>query len=248
MLHFLFSVLVSLIYFSSSDTAIIVFLAVFGYVLSSIDLIFLFESLIRWLKTRESNKSSLVAPLESTEPDHNSSKADRDEQIDSLFSPKRLVYHVIMLVLTVFCAIFPYSLVSNSSNYSINNVFQTQTVLLYVCIGIFVTSQMLASLQGVYILFGLVRNPFYPINCLSSSSTFKGKRSVNESRFFFTLIKYVRMGLLKLIGPLLLCAVVSLDCAINKTYQSSGLGYWRIICLLRAFRWVSCDINILFLN
>ena len=35
-----------------------------------------------------------------------------------------------------------------------------------------------------------------------------------------------------------MCAIISIDCSINKLYNDKVLGYWRIICVLRAFRWV----------
>lgn len=36
-----------------------------------------------------------------------------------------------------------------------------------------------------------------------------------------------------------MCVVVSIDCAINKIYGDVTLSYWRTVCVLRAFRWVS---------
>ena len=140
--------------------------------------------------------------------------------------------------MTVACAIIPFISINNASNIDTLRIFQIETILLYICIGLFLICKILADLQGVYLFFGLIRNPFYPINCLSGSFLAKNHKSVNEKRFFFQIIKYLRLIIIKIISPLILCTVVTLDCSINKTYQNKNQTYWRIICILRAFRWV----------
>lgn len=232
------SAVVSLIYFSSNDIAIIVILSLFGYILSSLDLIHFTEVLIKYIKTKSLNKNSMVVPITTNNKQDTENINNNNKNNNTSFSAiKHLIYHLVMIILTVVCAILPYILTVNS-NYSTNSIFQIETILLYVCIGLFLVCKILADLNSVYIFFGLIRNPFYPINCISNMNLSSSAKSINEKRTFFIIIKYLRLILIKIIAPLVMCAVISLDCSINKTYQNKEQNYWRIICILRSFRWV----------
>jgi hypothetical protein len=231
------SVIVSLIYFSSNDIAIIVILSLFGYIFSSIDLIYITEFLIKHIKSTSINKNSVVVPVTTNNKQENQNINDNKGRAFVHSILKYFINHLIMIVLTLTCSIVPYLLIINS-NYSINSIYQIQSILLYICIGLFLVCKILADLNSVYIFFGLIRNPFYPINCISSMNLIQSAKSINQKRMFFIIIKYLRLILIKIIAPLVMCAVVSLDCSINKTYQNNDQNYWRIICILRVFRWV----------
>lgn len=226
------SALVSLIYFSSSDIAIVVFLSAFGYILSSIDLIFLVEYLIKFFTI----KNSLIVPLKDENIKNNNDNKEKKRANLSIIIFKNIFYHIVMLLLVISSSIIPYMIIT-SSNLNLSSIIQIETTLLYICVGLFIICKILSDLNSVYIIFGLVRNPFYPISC-NSLELAKNAKSIHQKKLVFVFCKYLRLFLIKIIAPLVLCAVVSIDCSINKTYQNKQQKYWRIICILRAFRWV----------
>jgi len=130
--------------------------------------------------------------------------------------------------------------VFTSVNLDKTTAFNIEQILLYIGMGIFILCKLLADLQSVYIFFGLIRNPFYPKNCLSDSikSSKQKQLSINQNKIFFKLSKYLRLGLMRFVVPFLLCSVVSIDCYLNKIYGDSTQSYWRTLVVLRAFRWI----------
>lgn len=239
------AIIVSLSHFIPNDIAIVAILSGFGYILSSIDPFFIIESLRKKRNKRkvslETNSSSSHDKISQSSLDYEKISSGSTETIinDFPFSVVEWIYHIIMLILSIAVPVIIYSIFSASfGNQKRINQLDIEIILLYICIGLFVLSKILADLQRVYIFFGLIRNPFYPKNCISSTISNKKQLSINQNRKFFAFIKYLRLFILRFVGPLVLSAVISIDCYINGVYNHS-FGYWRTIIILRAFRWVT---------
>jgi hypothetical protein len=253
-----------------NDIACVALLATFGYILSSFDVLYIIE----WLHhLRTTSKTATVVPAKK-----NSSSGDTNEKLVKDSQPEKKkksqefplvwqdwLFHIIMLPATIcvsllFIILFP-KLFTASSQVP----FQVETVLLYIACGIFILCKACGDFGSVYWFFGLIRNPFYPKEAISTTATSvkpkkKKKKSgdsstsqqpkktdvytVNKSRFLFRSARFIHTVLLRICAPLLLCAVISIDCSINKVYNDSQLGFWRVLIVLRAFRWV-CFFTIL---
>ncbi len=178
-----FAVIVSLAHFIPNDLTILIIFALFGYVLSSVDLIFLIEKFL------EKVTNNTVYPAEA--------KILADKKINnqsnvSHLSWKDWAFHFVIIALILVSSIVPFvSLQSNKSGYSY--FYKIEMIILNICIGLFVLIKVLSDLQGVYLFFGLFRNPFYPTNCMNSSVTKNQIVSINQNRIFFKLIKYLRI-------------------------------------------------------
>ena len=237
------AVIVSLAHFIPSDLAIVIIFSVFGYILSSIDIIYIFELFITSITNRTSRSISPVTESGTkSNISYSNMNPNQSNQHDREFPFKLTdwLYHILILILGVVISAIIFALFTNNS-VNTNTAFQLETYILYACMGLFILSKIFADLQGVYVLFGLFRNPFYPKNCLSSNLTKKANEkiqlTINQKRMFFSIIKNLRMIIIRIAAPLLMCAVVSLDCYINKVYNTAQ-SYWRTLVVLRAFRWV----------
>ncbi|CAF0745830.1 unnamed protein product [Brachionus calyciflorus] len=223
------SVIVSMTHFIPNDIAIVVIFSAFGYILSSIDLLFLNEWLICEIKI----KKSKIAPVIETKNSIGEQKIKRKYP----FNWKDCLYHLIMLILTITISVVIFT-VFNAEFFSYEDPFLVETIMLYISIGIFIICKIFGDLQSVFLFFGLIRNPFYPKNSLSLNLSTKNPRTINQNKIFFRILKYIRLILLKIISPLVLCAVISIDCHLNKIYNDKIFGYWRTLVVLRAYRWI----------
>lgn len=190
--------------------------------------------LIEWIKSK--SLSSKVAPIDKNAP--KSTKNKKEYPLDW----KEWVYHLILFLLNTTVAVVIFT-VFNANFTSTTTPLEIEQILLYICVGIFVLCKVFGDLQAVYIFFGLIRNPFYPknslsINLMTSKKSNDSPVSINQNKIFFKLLKYVRLFLIRFVAPLLLCAVISIDCHMNKIYGDKTFSYWRTLCVLRAYRWV----------
>ncbi len=228
------SLLLSTVYFLPSDLITAIILAAFGYIFASVDLLYICGAFLRFLKQKTSSRS--VTPSDENASNSNSNKISINEP---LYKSTDWLYHFIMLVLVIGCVVAVFLLL-DSTKCPRSTSFVIQISLLYSGIGVFVLIKLLSDLQRVYCFFGLVRNPFYPKECLSSSlhASKKQIKSINENKLHFKMAKYARVTLLRIVAPLLLCTIVSIDCQANGLFNDRLIGYWRTVCVLRAFRWV----------
>ena len=237
------AVIVSLAHFIPSDLAIVIIFTVFGYILSSIDIIYICELFITWICNRNSRSVAPTSKLDTkSNIPYSNMNQNKSKQHTSEF-PFNLIdwlYHIIMLILVVAFSTIIFALFS-SNNVDKDTAFRIETYILYLCMGLFILSKIFADLQGVYVFFGLFRNPLYPKNCLSLNITKKANEksqlTINQKILFFRIIKNIRLLILRIATPLCLCVVISLDCYINKVYNTAQ-SYLRTIVVLRAFRWV----------
>ena len=260
-----------------SDIAIVAILSAFGYILSSID----FLVLIEWLYyLKKTSKSASVSPQKvfkyktEQDPQTNSDTSSTSKvNLEPKESKKRkscqcpmtwqdCMFHSIMVMATVVISvviIVVFNLVFSNSLTS--TPFLIETILLYICIFIFIICKFCGDFQSVYLFYGLIRNPFFPKESISTTvpiqttkksknnksvkkELFKAEKkkkpvySINHHKPFFRLVKYIRIILIRFCAPLLLCAVISIDCHLNKVYNDKILGFFRILIVLRAYRWV----------
>ena len=187
----------SLVYFIPSDLAIILLLSGGGYLLSSIDFIYLFGCLWR-LRTAT---RSVIIPVSNSRVLLNEKPFNRlAENVNSNefpFSWKDWVYHTIMLCLTVLSVLVVY-LTFQAYKVNEQDAFYVQTGLLYCGLGLFLIVKVCGDLQRVYVCFGLFRNPFYSQQCLSSSLKKEQKHSLNENKPVFKMLKFTRLVLIKM--------------------------------------------------
>ncbi len=251
-----------------SDIAIVALLASFGYILSSIDFLFIVEwlhhlrvsSRVGPAKKSKSNKESNASsinddPSSSTSPvvNQNSEQSGQTARNSREFplNWKDWLFHLVMFVLN-FAVALVIICVFNQVFTTTQTPFLIETILLYVCLATFVLCKICGDFQSVYWFFGLVRNPFYPKEAISAEvrskkpkrNTSDKQHSVNGNRVLFKLLRYLRIILLRICAPLILCAVIAIDCHLNKVYNDKLLGFWRILIVLRAFRWVSLKFSI----
>ncbi len=233
------SLILSIVYFIPNNLAIAIILAVFGYVFASVDLLYIFETILKFLKRKVSSQS--VTPSTN---DANNSNLNKITTNEPIYKCLDWLYHSIMLVLIIGCVV-SVILILDTTKCPRSTSLVIQTSLLYSGIAVFVLVKILGDLQRVYCIFGLIRNPFYPKECLSSSinSNKKQIESVNQNKLHFKIAKYTRISLLRIVTPLLLCTIISIDCQANGIYNDLLIGYWRIVCVLRAFRWVNKYFN-----
>lgn len=209
--------LLSLVFFIPNNLAIILLLANFGYIFASLDGGFLLKKCIRVLKPKQVNSKCHVP-------------------IESQYNWKDWTFHFVMIILVNLITVLTYILLKSSSANQAA-LFTLETSFLYAGLGLFVAIKLLGDVQRVYIIFGLIRNPFYPKNSLSASSSSSTMKSVNEKRVAFTVVKYIRLVLLRIVAPCLLCAFVATDCVLYEL-NFNAFDYLQIICILRAFRWI----------
>ncbi len=219
--------------------AIIILFALFGYIFSSIDLLYMCELLYSFEVKRKSSKSGSIAPINSSSSNQVSIQNSSKKKISnpSLFNWYTVLYHLIMISLVIIISAVIFG-VFTSVNLNKTTAFNIEQIMLYVGMGIFIICKLVADLQSVYIFFGLIRNPFYPKNCLSDSAVKSKQLSINQNKKFFKFLKYFRLGLLRFVVPFLLCSVISIDCYINKIYGDTTQSYWRTLVVLRAYRWI----------
>lgn len=180
---------VSLAHFIPNDLAILIIFAIFGYILSSIDLIFLTEQLIKSLISRKK-----IYPKDPSLEESESKSADQ------ISIWKDLLYHFIMICLILLVSILSFQLLTNIRD--LDYAYSVEYIILHVCIGFFVLAKVLGDLQSVYIFFGMFRNPFYPTNCLNSPTDKYQIVSINQDKIFFKITKYLRVIILR-IGKLI---------------------------------------------
>lgn len=209
--------LLSLVFFIPNNLAIILLLANFGYIFASLDGRFLLKKCLRVLKQKHANSTCHVA-------------------IESQYNWKDWTFHFVMIILVNLITVLTCLLLKSSS---INQaaLFTLETSLLYAGLGIFGAIKLLGDVQRVYVIFGLIRNPFYPKHSLSDSCSSSTMKSVNEKRVAFTIVKYIRLVLLRIVAPCLLCAFIATDCVLYEL-NFNTFDYLQIICILRAFRWI----------
>jgi hypothetical protein len=180
-------------YFIPSDLAMIIILASFGYILASIDLLYVISCSIKLNKFKSVSPS--VVSLDQ------SNKFQKTNQISYMnkfpFNFKDWFYHLVLYSLTIFIVIIVY-LVFTANNFTINFAFQIETYFLYAGIGLFFIVKIFSDLQGVYFFFGLFRNPFYAEQCLSCSLKKEQKFSINSNKLFFKFLKYIRLILIRI--------------------------------------------------
>ena len=257
-IQLLMSVILSMVHFVPSDLAILILLAIFGYFFSSFDLIYLIECLIARMKSKrkvsatkgddtltsnQGSQQNLINDVSSTSLSSTTTKSVDGARASDKLSFKWFdwSFGYFMFLMALVASILPFCLTYYLETTS-DSKFQAQQILLYIGLGLFVLSKMLGDIQSVYVFFGLIRNPLYPKSALSGANEKKRKKksahSIKDDRILFKVCRYGRVFIIKVLSPLVLCAIVSLDCSANKIYNDKSLSYWRIICVLRAFRWV----------
>lgn len=192
------SFIVSLSYFIPNDIAIVCILSAFGYLLSAVDIFHIIDSL------RERKKNRTVGFDDKLSDDHVISVKsitlhEVSQQKNSPKTPiprlaKLILYHFFMLCATCACSMIIYNIFQLYS-ISSETCFQVQSILLYICMGVFVMCKVFGDVQSAYIFFGLIRNPFYPTNVLSKIG--KESVTVNNDRLAFKIIKVYRLVLIK---------------------------------------------------
>jgi hypothetical protein len=267
--------------FIPSDIACVALLASFGYILSSVDFMFIVE----WLHfLRTTSQNATIAPVVTNNT--NLAESNNDSSSSSTAAIVQTTSHDTKSTIKVASREFPinwkdwlFHLAMFTSTLAISLIvvcvfnqvftstaqitpFLTETVLLYICVALFILCKVCGDFQSVYWFYGLVRNPFYPKEAISTEVRVKSKSkkkktptvgstggsppkqyTVNGNRAFFKYIRYFRIVLLRICAPLILCAVIAIDCHLNKVYNDKVLGFWRILIVLRAFRWVSLFSN-----
>ena len=178
---------VSLAHFIPNDLAILIIFSLFGYVLSSVDLLFLFEKFF----TKIANNT--IYPAETKTLGDQTSKS---QQKISHLNWKDWLFHLFMILFVLASSIIPFELLYNTTDYTY--IYRIQIIILHICIGLFVAIKVLGDLQGVYLFFGIFRNPFYPTNCINSSVKKNQTVSINQNRLFFKIIKYLRIILIRI--------------------------------------------------
>lgn len=150
--------------------------------------------------------------------------------------PLEWLHHLILIFLVLVTSLVVFGLFDLFLT-SKEQAFQIMNILLHVCIAFYLTCKLIGDLQNVYLFFGMFRNPLYPRECLTR--TFEGSiRSVSQSQTILQHLRVVRLVILRLIAPLLMIAVVSIDCFLNRIHKDQGFNYWRVILVFRAYRWV----------
>ena len=194
------SVILSMVYFIPNNIIIIALLSLFGYILSSIDFIHLFFK-IKEILNRKRNRVETISNDEfariSSPTSAITHQLEKDGNDDSVISidTKALVYHILMIILTIACSMSIYNLFD--SNYlTINVTFQIEIALLYACICLFVIITICSKLQNIY-LFGLFRNPLYPKYSLNETINADYEFTINYRKKGFQVLKYIRIILLK---------------------------------------------------
>lgn len=109
---------------------------------------------------------------------------------------KDWLFHLTILILILIASIVTFLLLTNSND--IDYSYKIEFTILHIGIGLFVVIKVLGDLQGVYLFFGFFRNPFYPTNCLNSSTEEKQAFSLNQNKLFFKIIKYIRIILIRI--------------------------------------------------
>ncbi len=207
----------------------------FGYILASIDFVYLAECLVDVLAQKAKKRKVEPANAEFLVQE----KRTEVKQICKKQLPFSIVdwiFHLTLFLLVLGCT-FIIFFVFTQTNMEKQAAFNLENYLLYTGIGIYFICLILSNFQTVYLFFGLFRNPFYPKNTLSEQKfNKKGQLAINQNRRFFKTIKYVRLFLLRLVAPLLLSVIITIDCYVNKF--NSTQSYWRTVCVLRAYRWV----------
>lgn len=224
------AVLVSMSHFIPSSIVMVVIFTFFGYILSSIDFLFIFELILVKIQT----KNSKITPSDQLK--------DKKKNIPKKFplNWKDWLYHSLIVLLALAVSVVTFILFDLNFTSS-DTPFLIETILLYISLGILIVIKITGDFQSVFIFFGLIRNPFYPKYALSQSISKKipSPKTINEGKIFFLILKYTRILLIKIIAPLILTTVVSIDCSINKIYGDKELSYWRTLTVWRAYRWVN---------
>lgn len=200
-IQILLAVVLSMVYFIPNDIAIVALLSIFGYLLSSIDILHVFKLIkkrfkLNKIQTVSSEDSDYVRILSVTSVKIDENKAKKPYSNLSIECIKEIIYNIIMPIATITCSMLIFNIFTSSS-LSITSAFQVEISLLYTCMGLFVLLKICSDLQQVYIIFGLVRNPFYPKNCLNDNLDSKSHLTINHNRMFFRILKYTRIVILK---------------------------------------------------
>ena len=183
-----------MVHFIPNDLAIVIIFSCSGYLLASIDFIYLIEYLINWMK----EKRVKVTPITTPTPSLDDNKYSEKNNAEFPMNIKDWLFHLIMFILTISVVIGVFVGFQNA-NIDKKLALQIENNLLYAGIGIFITVKVFGDLQGVYLVFGFIRNPLYPKKCLSSSTTGKDNNlSINQNKIFFKIIKYIRLFLIRI--------------------------------------------------
>ncbi len=205
--------LASLVFFVDNNLAILLILANVGYMFSCLDGRYLVGKWIRAFKSKPQSGSGLN---------------------ECHYSWRDWVFHLVMVISVNASVLLTYLLLKSSSK----SPFTLGMELLYTGIALFVAVKLLGDVQRVYVFFGLFRNPFYPKCSLSCGGSNVDVKSVNEKRVAFQIIKFIRLALLRIVSPVLLCAFITADCFLYEA-NFVTFDYLQIICILRAYRWVT---------
>ncbi len=175
-----------MVHFIPNDIAIVALLSIFGYLLSSVDIISKFRLIKSKNKVQNVLSEDFARISSSIIPSKPALKTDHQE----------IIYHLIMIFLTITCSMLIYNLFTYYQ-LTASASFQVESALLYICLALFLVIKICSSLQNVYILFGFVRNPFYPKNGLNENLDTDFELTINYRKTFFQALKYIRIILLK---------------------------------------------------
>ena len=220
------AVVVSMAHFIPSSIAMVVIFTLFGYILSSIDILFIFELILVKIQTKKSKIT----------PNDQFKKKKKNVPKKFPINWKDWMYHFLILFLVITVSVVTFVMFDLNFTSS-DTPFLVETVLLYISLGFLIIVKITGDLQSAFIFFGLVRNPFYPKYALSKQKF--AAKTVNEGKFFFLILKYTRLLFIKILAPIILTTVISIDCSINKIYGDKKLSYWRTLTVWRAYRWVN---------
>ncbi|EDV29124.1 uncharacterized protein TRIADDRAFT_37100 [Trichoplax adhaerens] len=206
--------------FISAPIFTIIYSACFGYLLS-IDLCGL--ALPFYSKIRKKTKHNpLKSPLISCQSSSVSTMGWKLGTAD-------YIIHVVMLVLVT-------SIATATSIISINSIITAATktiinsVLMYTLIALLILIKITGDLQGVYLFWGLLPNPFYPRSADTKEKFLKRKK---QMKFLGILYRV----LLLIVAPLLMLAYLGLN--LNVTAGTNTLSLFVFgLGTVRATRWV----------
>ncbi|RDD42993.1 Pecanex-like protein 4 [Trichoplax sp. H2] len=206
--------------FISAPIFTIIYSACFGYLLS-IDLCGL--ALPFYSKIRKKTKHNpLKSPLISSQSSSVSTMGWKLGTAD-------YIIHVVMLVLVT-------SIATATSIISINSIITAATktiinsVLMYTIIALLILIKITGDLQGVYLFWGLLPNPFYPRSADTKEKFLKRKK---QMKFLGILYRV----LLLIVAPLLMLAYLGLN--LNVTAGTNTLSLFVFgLGTVRTTRWV----------
>ncbi|KAL5007939.1 hypothetical protein ScPMuIL_013520 [Solemya velum] len=145
------------------------------------------------------------------------------------WSMSSFLYH--LLVLTLVCT--EAGIVNSHSDRIDSNVWN---ILGYVIIGLCLTEKLLRSIQNVYVLFGLVRNPLFPLN-MDRRKLFEEKKKVLK------VFGLVRRSVVNWVGPFVMLAYLCLIVTSARPSQdplgttlNPAVFIFYICGVVRAFR------------